>query len=74
MEAKILEELAEFHHTLQYLLWAQDEERLRWQGSSREAGKVAFDTLGSDVWLEQFRYGVHGLYWFAILTRVITAC
>ena len=50
------------------------EERLRWQGSSREAGKADFDTLGSDVWLEQFRYGVHGLYWFAILTRVITAC
>ena len=74
MEAKILEELAEFYHTLQYLLWAQDEERLRWQGSSREAGKVDFDTLSSDVWLEQFRYGVHGLYWFAILTHVITAC
>jgi len=74
MEAKILEELAEFYRTLQYLLWAQDEERLRWQGSSREAGKVDFDTLDSDVWLEQFRYSVHGLYWFAILTRVITAC
>ena len=37
-------------------------------------GKVDFDTLGSDVWLEQFWYGVHGLYWFAILTCVITAC
>jgi len=74
MEVKILEELAEFYHTLQDLLWAQDEEHLRWQGSSREAGKVDFDTLGSDVWLEQFWYGVHGLYWFAILTCVITAC
>ena len=24
MEAEILEDLAEFYHTLQYLLWAQD--------------------------------------------------
>jgi len=68
MEAEILEELVDFYHTLQDLLWAQDEERLRWQGSSREAENFDFDTLGSDVRLEQFRYGVHGLYWIAILT------
>jgi len=62
MEAKILEESAEFYQTLLDLLQAQDEEHLRWQGSFREGGKVDLDTLGSEVWLEQFRHVVCGSY------------
>jgi len=73
MEAEILEESAEFYCTLQDLLRGQDEEHLRWQGSFREGGKVNLDRIGSEVWLEQFRYAVHGLHWFAILTCTIIA-
>jgi len=71
MEAKILEESAEFYRTLLDLLQGQDEEHVRWQGCFREGGKVNLDTLGSEVWLEQFRYAGHDLYWFAILTLAI---
>jgi len=73
IEAEILEGLAEFYRTVLDLLLGQDEEHLRWQGSFREGGKVDLDRLGSEVWLEQFRYAVHGLHWFAILTRTIMA-
>jgi len=55
-------ELAEFYQTLLDLLQAQDEEHLQWQGRFREGGKVDLDTLGSEVWLEQFRHVVYGLY------------
>jgi len=72
-EAEIWEESAEFYRTLLDLLRGQDEEHLRWQGSFREGGKVNLDTLGSQVWLEQFRYTVHGLHWFANLTRAVVA-
>jgi len=73
MEAEILEESVEFYCTLLDFLRGQDEEHLRWQGSFREGGKVDLDTLTSGVWLEQFRYAVHGLNWFAIVTRAIRA-
>jgi len=73
MEAEILEESAEFYRTLLDLLRGQDKEHLRLQGSFREGGKVDLDRLSSEVWLEQFRYAVHGLHWFAILTRAIIA-
>jgi len=62
MEAEILEESAEFYQTLLDLLQAQDEEHLQWQGRFREGGKVDLDTLSSEVWLEQFRHVVYGLY------------
>jgi len=73
MEAEILEQSVEFYRTLLDLLQGQDEEHLRWQGCFREGGKVDLDRLGSEVWLEQFRYAVHGLHWFAVLTRAIIA-
>jgi len=62
MEAEILEELAEFYQTLLDLLQAQDEEHLQWQGHFREGGKVDLDTLGFEVWLEQFWHVIYGLY------------
>jgi hypothetical protein len=55
METELLETSLSFNTLLADLLEALDQQWISREGRFRPGGRVDLNTLGDDIWLEQFR-------------------